>query len=297
MSERVTIATSPKLRPYGSRMQFEIGPTSRFAFPAECTIFPDNDYVIGFKYQEADNREGVSTGSVEIMGCTSACKAEELGFRLSQGIMWAAISRNVPIRLKYHTPFPSLVFDRNVSRRRGFSVSAKFSVTSPFKSFISSIREVFSNDDPIDLRLLVCMELFTSARLEATERTRFLGLVSSLEPIATQNKYSGPVDDLIKRCLAELDSCQDFSEPVRSSLVGRIHSLKRESVNFAIRRLINETFPEDNESLEVIRHAYDVRSKLLHEGRADDDLNQVSNNIESVIKKLIASKLKLKLIV
>lgn len=295
MTERTTIATSPKLRPYGSRMQFEIGPTSQFAFPTACTIFPDNDYIIGFKFQESNNSEGLFTGSVEVMGSTSACKAEELGFRLSQGIMWAAISRNVPIRLKYHTPFPSLVFDRNVSRGRGFSINANVRITSPFDSFVSSIREVFSLEEPIDLRLLVCMELFTSARLEATERTRFLGLVSSLEPIATQNNYEGPVDDLVKCCLAELDKVQQFSEPVHTSLAGRIRDLRRESVNFAIRRLINETLPEDNESLEVIRHAYNVRSQLLHEGRAGDDLRQVSNNVESVIKKLIAAKINLEL--
>jgi len=108
MTERTTIATSPKLRPYGSRMQFEIGPTSQFAFPTACTIFPDNDYIIGFKFQESNNSEGLFTDSVEVMGSTSACKAEELGFRLSQGIMWAAISRNVPIRLKYHTPLALL---------------------------------------------------------------------------------------------------------------------------------------------------------------------------------------------
>jgi len=51
------------------------------------------------------------------------------------------------------------------------------------------INQVLSKKIDFDPKLLISMELFASARLESTERARFIGLVSSLEPLTAQESY------------------------------------------------------------------------------------------------------------
>lgn len=63
-------------------------------------------------------------------------------------------------------------------------VTASPTVVMNSTRMVQLVNQIFSANIDVDEKLLVSMELFASARLETTERTRFVGLVSSLEPFA-----------------------------------------------------------------------------------------------------------------
>lgn len=289
ITERRAIEERPNRRPYASKVAFELN-RGGFEFPESCSILAANGSVI--ELLVADGR-GVNESrqvNVSVRGFATASIAEENGLKLSQAILWAAITRRVALRLNYHTPHPSIVFDRTVRTGGGPSVSASGYVYSKFEHFVESVKDVFDSDDAPNLKLLVSMELFTSARLESTERTRFLGMVSSLEPIAEQLIHAPAVVELVDGFIQQLNGTA-MDESVKNSLRGSIQRLKQESVGFAIKRMIHESFPNETSAVELVTHAYQIRSSLLHDGHADADLNLIAHDLEQLIRRLIAVRL------
>jgi hypothetical protein len=82
---------------------------------------------------------------------------------------------------------------------------------------------------------------------------------------------------------------------IEASLSGRIANLSTESVSSAIRRVVKETLPDDSEALRIIEDAYNLRSRILHDGTTDADLNQKSREVETVVRRVIASRAALNL--
>lgn len=293
IDERKIIADHPIRRPYASRINFQME-QGGFEFPKSCTILAANGALIELNVVEGEGVDVARTVSMSVSGFSSASTAENQGLKLSAAILWAAISRRVPLRLNYHTPYPSIVFDRTEQRGGGISLSSTMYSYSRFSGFVDKMREIFDSQTDIDPKLLISMELFTSARLEATERTRFLGLVSSLEPMATQEPYGDVVANLIDQYLSMLHKIA-IAEDVRNSLRGSIQRLKNESVGFSIKKLIRNSFPCDDKAITLVNHAYDVRSKILHNGQVDDDLGFITNELEGLVRRLIAHRLDLNL--
>ena len=126
-----------------------------------------------------------------------------------------------------------------------------------------------------DPKLLISMELFASARLESTERAKFIGLVSALEPLAGQEPYNNEeVDNLISSFISKINDSKTIPEKARNSLTGRVRSLSKESISQAISRFVGIYFPENTEVIKSVKEAYDIRSSILHEGTFDADLDE-----------------------
>jgi len=54
-----------------------------------------------------------------------------------------------------------------------------------------------------------------------------------------------------------------------------------------LKKMVKTKLPNDSKSLEIITNAYGLRSKILHEGATDVDLDQKAIEVENVIKNLI----------
>ena len=135
------------------------------------------------------------------------------------------------------------------------------------------------------------MEIFAASRLETTERAKFVGIVSALEPLAIQHKYDDKeLNSLIKSFQLQLQE-SNLTLQLKNSLQGRIGQLKRESVSQAIKRLTEESLPRDSQSADIINDAYNLRSKILHEGSTDADLQLKSREVEEIIRKIFKYKI------
>lgn len=253
--------------------------------------------IIPSKEKESLGEKTSQKLDVCIEGFATASEAETKGLKLSLALLWAAISKKYPLRLEYHTPLPCMVYDRTCSAQ-GLSVglSASLSRWMNSQAMVDRVNEVFSSDIEVDQKLLVSMELFASARLETTERSRFVGIVSSLEPLARRNPYDIPeVEKLVGNFVEKLGEISSIPDSIRDSIKGRAKDLTQESIKQAIKRLVAEKLPGNQDAVSTISEAYDIRSKILHEGLFDVDLEEKSAEIEDILREIYAKILKLNL--
>jgi hypothetical protein len=138
------------------------------------------------------------------------------------------------------------------------------------------------------------MEIFSGARLEASDRAKFLAIVSALEPLAGERPLGADVDQLVDVYLEELKEASGLTSNVRSSLEGRVNQLRKESIRQALRRLVRDALPERPEAVELIDNAYALRSQIVHSGRPGDldvDLERESRRVSNIIREIYSSRL------
>lgn len=202
------------------------------------------------------------------------------------GFVWGAVSRQFAARLLYSTPLPCSVYDRTKNKGLTLSGYATVEIGLAISGIIGPLDNIISSKSPVDLKLLIAMELFASSRLETTVRSKFVGMVSSLEPLADQQKYQSPeLDKLILSFKQELVNSTIPSE-ITNVIKSRIDSMRMESVSGAIRRLVRQLLPEEPESSEIIDEAYNIRSRILHDGATDSDLKLKGREVEIVIRRI-----------
>ena len=280
---RDIINISVKRRPYGVKLTLLIEDNRVFRINGECSLLVSPEVILTIK--PVNKGFNGNRWDVHVDGFATAGEAENFGLKVAFGFLWSAVKSRYSARLIYNTPLPCIVYDR--TRTNGISCHATASVLYGISSIIDPLDQIVSSNKNVDQRLLVAIEIFTSAKLETTERSKFVGLVSALEPLAEQEKY----EDKELKCLiddfkAQLKS-STIEQSIKDSLDGRIGQLKVESVSKAIRRMVKAKLPGDKKSLEVIEEAYSLRSKILHEGATDADLQQKGNEVEQVIKSII----------
>jgi len=157
--------------------------------------------------------------------------------------------------------------------------------------------EVLTTSIPVDRQLLLSMEIFAAAKLEISDRAKFLGLVSSLEPLAAQANYPDSVLRLVDGFRAQVRSTdlanvsQEEASRIKTLLDSRLKDLERESIRQALLLTIREVFPGDNDSLKTIDDAYALRSKMLHEGTTDPYLDRKTHAVETILRRLYATRI------
>ncbi len=225
-------------------------------------------------------------------GFATVEEAEEKKSKLLLALLWAAISRKHPLLLDYQT---SLIYDRTQHGGTIGGVSAQLHVNMSSSRLVDLVNQIFSDDNiEVDEKLLVSMELFTSAKLETTDRAKFVGLVSSLEPLAQSEAYGNPeLEKLVDNFVKQLTDTS-IPDKIKRSVEGRIRDLKKESISQAIQRIVQESIPanENEKAVSIIKDAYNIRSTILHEGSTDADVEQKSNEIENIIRQIYSHRLK-----
>jgi len=259
----------------------------------EVCLLTDTDYIIKMlprQAEQADSTCGFRACDILVEGFATAGEDERKGLEITFGMLWGAISERYSVRLQYQTPLPCVVYDRT---RQGSGIfitgSATVILGKPPARVASAINEALSSKERGNEKLLLAMELFASARQELTERSRFIGLVSSLEPLAEQQSYGNDISATINQFKDQIKELE-LPSHIGASLIGRVENLSTESVLSAIRRVVREFLPNDSEALTIIEDAYDLRSRILHDGTTDADLKQKSQAVESVIRRIIAAK-------
>jgi len=291
-TERAVIANSPQRRPYGARFSLQLEPSTRFQIDAETTFLLERDIVV----RVAPGRTAASEGSsqswnVYVEGFATAGEAEKEGQRVVLGFLWAAVFGRFAVRLSYRTPLPCEVYLRTESHGMTLSGEATLIVTKGIGNIVAPVGAVAKSRIDIEPKLLLALELFTSARLETTERSKYIGLVSSLEPLAFQGRYDDPeIERIIEEAISRLDRC-NLPDKDRASIRGRIEGLRQESVSAAIRHLVRDLMADDQHALDTIEEAYSIRSKILHEGSTDADLAAKGQEVETIIRSLLERKM------
>lgn len=292
--EKIMIVESVSRRPYGAKLSVLLDDSTRMMLHGEACLVTNTDYILTVRPLKSQSSDDTSLGfrawEILVEGFATAGEAEKKGLEVAFGILWGAISENYSVRLQYQTPLPCVVYDRTRQGSGAFlTMSATVMLGKPLASIAAAIDEGLTSTAKSNEKLLLAMELFASARQESTERSRFIGLVSSLEPLAEQQGYASEVLAVVDQFKTRIKDLKLLPH-IEASLLGRTESLSTESVSSAIYRLVKETLPGDSDALQIIKEAYDLRSRILHDGTTDADLNQKSREVETVVRRVIASK-------
>ncbi len=292
----------PRRRPYGAKVNFLLNEEVEIKIDGEVSLLVLDDVIITLKLpskQPSAPNNYLKKYELSIEGFRTASEAEEKGFNITIALLWASISRRFSMRLDYDKTLPYTVYDRTLHTGGiSGSISGSVRTKTDTKEWAELLNEALSITTTIDSNLLLSMEIFSSANLETTERTKFLSLVSSLEPLASQNEYPNSIKMLIdnfQRELQNLDIFEMLTEnekiKLKNSLKGRLDQLKKESIRQSLLRTIRELLPSENDAVQIIDDAYNLRSKILHEGTTDPYLSSRNKEVTKIIRKLFAARI------
>jgi hypothetical protein len=296
------IDREPKKRPYGARIDFFLDEEGiQFSLDGPASLLATEDAIVQLDLapdQPLGPLKDKKLYRANIEGFATAGEAEVMGLKLSLALLWSAITMYFGMRLEYHSPLPCIVYDRTDSHG---GISARGYLSSHYPATAADLAELMSevlaSSISVDRQLLLSMELFAAAGLEVSDRAKFLGLVSSLEPLASQRKYSTSVINLINSFRAQLRSSDlsdingDEATRVKASLNDRLKQLEQESIRQALLRTIREVFPGNDSSVKTIDEAYSLRSKMLHDGVTDPYLDRKTDEVEQILRRLYAVRI------
>lgn len=154
--------------------------------------------------------------------------------------------------------------------------------------FVKALDESFSQHSEVPYSLFLSMELCASSRIASNNRSKLIMLVSAFEALAKQQDLSAElgttVDEL--KSIVRASSIEDGG--IKSSLLGQIEGLKRESVRRAVRRLL-ATVGLSDEDCQFVDKAYQARSKIVHEGQRVSELDAMNGRLDSLLKFIYSS--------
>lgn len=298
------IKEEPKRRPYGAKVFFLLSKNTEVKLDGEVSLLVSDNVIVTLKLsstQPFSPHKDLKRYEAKIEGFKTAAEAERMGFNLTIALLWVSISRRFPLRLDYDESLPYAVYNRNPS---GSFISGYFNgsvlTLTDTKIWAELINEGLTISAPTDDNLLLSMEIFSSANLEITERTKFISLVSSLEPLAKPNSYPKSVEEIIDRFKKEIQNLEipeisekngDEISKLKNSLTGRLNELKSESIRQSLLRTVRELLPLESDAPKIIDDAYNLRSKILHEGIFDPYLSSKTHKISEIIRKLFAARI------
>jgi hypothetical protein len=168
--------------------------------------------------------------------------------------------------------------------------------------FVGTAANAFKTGVEPPRELMASLEFYTSARLEASERAKFIHLVTALEALSTPRDYGNEVAKVLNDLAKQFESSPALSgkenESIRKSVAGKLRQLRWEAIQHAIRRTVREYLGEDDDWKEVhlfLKEAYNVRSSILHEGQRGQRLNEASTRLEGILRRIYSSMLNLPL--
>lgn len=292
------ISDHPHRRPYAAKVGILLQNGTEYPFEGEACLLIDGDFIIRIKPGEKGPlwlSDGPQRLTVMVEGFATASEAERIGLKLSLAFLWSSVSLKHHLRLEYHTPQPCVVFDRTSQRGKGITASARLTVSPNPAALRDTLRQVLEREEDVDPRILVSMELYGSSMLESTERAKFITLVSSLEPLAVQGPYGNEqLENAIMEFSRQL-GLLGLPGNVRESVIGRAKTLSHESISQSIVRLVQTHIPDNRKAVECVKEAYDIRSKILHEGTFDVDLPEKGRQVAEIIRFIYSRMLKLDL--
>ncbi len=287
------IVGQPSKRPYGAQLRVHAQTGEVLGRLEESCVLLSTGTLLTATPRRKAPWEGGETFNLRLEGFATAAAAEAGGRRLVQSLLWMAVSLDSPLRLDYQSYEPCAVFERGRSDGARMEAFVTRSLSAEF--VIEEVHAAYAKFADPNSNVMLSMEIFAGARLEASERARFLAVVSAFEPLGQDEQSLGPeVDQFVAGCLERLREESAISEPGRASLEGRLQSLRRESVRQALRRVVRQALPQRKDTLILFDEAYSLRSQIVHAGRPDNldvDLEHEGRRVAQLLRQIYASLL------
>lgn len=282
----------------GNNVEIDLAGEVCLPFAEGCTIRIVKEHT--FPREDAN---GIKRVTAHLEAFPSASAAERAGTIFAASILWVAASKGVSIAFEGRTgDFPFSVRDRNRSEGMSARGEARGYFTMTPTELASIAEAAYRHVKDVPPHVLTSLEFFASARMESTERARFIALIVALEALSVQRDYAETLpklpallDKLATRVEgAALLKGQQY-ESIRASLSSRLKQLRFESVRQAIVRTV-KTHIKDKAAIKFVDDAYGIRSKILHTGLREPQLHELTHRLEGIMRQVYSSLLGLPLV-
>ena len=199
-------------------------------------------------------------------------------------------------------PTPTVVIPEHLRLVELGAGSMKVTLGMPVSMFLTTLQEGLVLLSPENIaaneRLALAVDLYAASLSDVASTARVISLSTTLEALLQPETVKPAVVAHIDALLKELEQRrgqQDESVEDREELNrfrSRLSSLKDESISRRLRALVvshhqvlGETADEAHRNMKA---AYDIRSKLLHEGHADTaDIGLAVNWLQAAVPKIL----------
>jgi hypothetical protein len=302
MSPEELIIPSEHTHPYGVKASLVLGNNVELGLEnEEARLRFGRNHAIRLLRQASpgQNSSDVQRFVCHLEAFTTASEAERAGKMFVSSLLWIAASKKITIGFDEWTGnFPFAIRNRTISA--GMTCHGTLRVFQKIdpEEFVSIAGTAFDRQNDLPPNILTSMQFFASARLESTDRARFVNLVTALEafckPAELEPELRSLTEELIKHVNASTVFSDEKTARFKVSFLNRVRHLKTESIRQAIIRTVREHVT-DPDVIEFVDKAYDVRSKLLHAGDRPQGLSPLMNELEDLLRRLYSSVLDLPL--
>ena len=292
--------------PYGVRLNFvcqkyhylEDKYSSFLGIWLKACLMIDDKLIFEFVYDTESENKDEEVWDLFVEGFEKAHMAEKIGERISVLMMLFSLVCHTKIQLRYITHNICEVYSRRLSREPHFKMKTRANLGGSLYEYHSKSVERFSNlwrkikDKDIDEKVRLAFEIYTSSRFETSERARFIGLVTTIECLAIQIEYNDEtINNLKNELIEKVNGYSGLDKRVKKSLIGKIgDSFTKEGVVKACARLLNERIPNiEKNDIDDFKQAYNIRSRMLHDGEMPKELHEIDFKLSVLIRKLLTS--------
>ncbi|MGZ8270769.1 MAG: hypothetical protein ACXW1T_06155 [Methylophilus sp.] len=174
----------------------------------------------------------------------------------------------------------------------------------PSGNFLTKLAEALNFRDSAnminDAKLRLAIEIYMGHRFEVSDNAKFIGLVTALEALLPNLEIHPAASEVLstaRSTLLEKRNCHPKAslewEQI-NNLLSRMNFLSHESIGVTMRQFALATIErhpdigESNETSKALKDAYDVRSRLLHDGHTDSALlNEKLSFLQKFVPKLL----------
>ena len=159
--------------------------------------------------------------------------------------------------------------------------------------FLDELSKLIAAPKTINEKTKLAMELLTSSYFETSPRSRFLTLILAaealLEPEDRHEKIKSLVDEL-----KTLTRASELSEEDKSSIIGTINWLYKDSISKSLTKMANAHLQgkqyDNLEASKFISKCYEARSKLVHTGSVEESrysIGSLAANLEVYLMDML----------
>lgn len=178
---------------------------------------------------------------------------------------------------------------------RFVSANAKVTRGASPETFMSAFTQAITSQPEISERDFLAYTLFNASFFQPTADSRFLLLVMSIEALIEPALRSSDAQNHVESLITQTESSSLPAEE-RTSMLGSLHWLRRESINQAGKRLATERLGSrvygDKTASEFFTHSYRMRSNFVHgnlPAPTFEEIGEVAAMLEVFVSDLLTS--------
>lgn len=274
----------------------QIEAKTEYPFQAQSKFELNDHLTIEFLKVDDENSSNKQTWAIKIEHLPPSNSKNDYKQKIKLGILSAAIKNC------YGICFHDALGIKKKNGRYIIRKNTELTIGKSIESILVPLKKILNSNIAVTNELLTACEVFTSARLAATNTYKFIGFVSSLEPlckcknIPKECKIEKEFDSFLSSFqdkLQKIEFCKNdnsLNKEIIESLTKRIDGLKKESITLSLTKTILKYFA-DEKIAKTVKECYELRSDILHNGTIIPNLEKKCNEIEIIVRELLLKKI------